>query len=236
MPIPVVLDLGSPGSGWDVYFNVFSPDDTEVWNGSAFVTDSTAAQNAGGIDLTEDGGDPGRFEGEFPAAITTPGTYPIRARRQLGGSKDVTVDTLLTYDVAANAITLTGAEAVTMHAITFDLETPSAEPYGETEVIVSGEGRDWFFEPLTVPDDPTTEEVWEIVFTGFGMETPLSYKHDNEPHLVEVDLDLWTIRAIVLADQLAILRPGTWGTVDLIYQPDGDDRLILRRKLGRVVA
>lgn len=179
MAIPVTLDLGTLGAGWIVYFNVFSPDDTEVWNDTAFFVDSDANQNAGAIAMVEDGGDPGRFEGDFPAEITDVGVYPIRARRRIGGSVDVTVDTLLTYDVASNAVHILSdgtAGELTYHQCYWS-ELADTAPRNQIRQFWEGSGRPILISRLEGPaetvgtyrfDVTTPEDLTTIIFSVNG--------------------------------------------------------------------
>jgi hypothetical protein len=127
-------------------------------------------------------------------------------------------------------------EVIGVRAIGFDTTAPSSVPYGETEIIAVGEGRDWLFSADDVPVDPTAEDEWSVVYTGFGLSAPLVFDHEDAENVLVVDADAWTIRAVVTSAHTAAMIPGSWGTVDLVYQPNGDDRVIMRRKTGRVVA
>lgn len=210
MPIPVTLDLGVLGAGWTVYYNVFSPDDTEVWNGSSFVADSDANQNAGAIAMTEDGGNPGLYESTFPAGITTPGVYPIRARRQIGGSPNVAVDTLLTYEIANNSIALFAGGAtgdLAPHQCYWS-DLSETAPRSQIRVAWEGAGRPFLFSRLEGP----------AATTG----------------LYRLDISTMTNLATVILSVNGVLDPDTG---DILVNPTIAQRALLDRNatyLGRL--
>lgn len=86
------LTLNPLAAGWTVWWNLFSGG--LVWDGSAFVTDTTANRNLGGIATTEIS--TARFVGSVPSAVETSGTYPVIGYRQLGGSYAAATDTVVT--------------------------------------------------------------------------------------------------------------------------------------------
>lgn len=58
----------------------------KVWNGTSFVTYSTADLSTYAISLTELGTSSGQYQGDFPTTITQGGSYPWVAYQQAGGS------------------------------------------------------------------------------------------------------------------------------------------------------
>lgn len=94
-------------AGWNTYMVVLSPDETEVWNGSAFVTYSASAANAGAVAGTESPS--GTYTFTIPAGITTAGDYPFVIYRRLGGSPAVTTDTRITPESSANTFPVSGS-------------------------------------------------------------------------------------------------------------------------------
>lgn len=90
------LQLGAPAAGWNVYFVLFSGG--LVWDGSDFVTDSTANRNAGAIAATETPALSSRFLADMPSGVTASGTYPVIGYRRLGGSPSTATDTVVTLN------------------------------------------------------------------------------------------------------------------------------------------
>lgn len=159
MAIPVNLDLGPLAAGWTVYFATLSPDESQAWNGSSFVADSDAARTAGAADFVEDGGDPGSFAGVFPAAIVEPGTYWGIAYRQLGGTKDASVDQAVSY---LSPMAIAAADLAIPASAGFDFKTATADyykfwPHRESVSLLGPVGTS-----LLLPWTATTYETWSL--------------------------------------------------------------------------
>lgn len=159
MPIPITLDFGPLAAGWTVYFATLSPDETQAWNGSAFVADTHPARTAGAEDLAEDGSDPGSFSGVFSAGITTPGTYWVIGYRQLGGSKDTATDQQVTYPTA---VEVTAADLEIPASAGFDFRTATADyyqfwPHRESITLFGPVGTS-----LLLPWTATSYDTWSL--------------------------------------------------------------------------
>ena len=106
-----MTDTMTTVSGWTLRMVIHSPDASQDWNGSAFVSASAAAKNAGGFapSSTAAGTTPGTTDYTFtkPAGITTAGTYPYTVYRVLGATLDVSTDTVLNPAADENTFAVT---------------------------------------------------------------------------------------------------------------------------------
>lgn len=159
----ILIVSSSENTGWTVYANLF---DTAwagtalaldvahtVWNGTAFVTDSWAARNLGGIALTETV--PGTYRGSIPVGITTFGNYPIEVYHQLGGSKNAQTDTAMIPD--GNTVTYAGSGPFVDMTYTPSAQATTVRP---SLTYFTGAGI-----PIRItPDTPTAIALadWEI--------------------------------------------------------------------------
>ena len=105
-----------------------------------------------------------------------PGVYPVKIHMSpVGSTNRLTTDLQLTD----NAWTHTDESRVstaTERVINYDLQAPTTEPEGETEVVAVYEGRDWVFVAKQIPSKPLIPTEWTILFTGFGMEEQIWFE------------------------------------------------------------
>lgn len=141
----VRVQLGAPAAGWNTWLAVHSADRAQDWNGTAFVTASAAAKNAGGFDGEEDPDEDGTFtyEVEGPDA----GVYAATAYRRLGGANDAANDTVLTYETDLNTVLIGGDVGVDL------TYTPGERFTGAAEVVEYPRGSGLPF--VVTPAEPT---------------------------------------------------------------------------------
>lgn len=155
---------------------VHSPDATQDWNGSAFVTASNAAKNACGDAIGAGTESPsGTYTFTFPVGITTPGVYPFTVYRQLGGSLSVATDTRITPPADENTVTIS-VGAVTPTAATY---TPTASWTGtrQTARCYRGQGLPVLWTNAT--SAPVDQDEYEATLGVVGSATFVTYSVAN---------------------------------------------------------
>ena len=158
-------------AGWELYLNVFSPDETEVWVTAAFVTDSAANRNAGAIEGVESPS--GFYSFVFPAEITTAGDYPFQIYRQLGVEPDSATDTVVAPS-SFNFVTVdtTPAPAPTPSDLaTLDTLSQTLELSADTDAVID----------FTMDPAPQIDGVYGIA--GWTIEVRLAKNIGDEPLL-----------------------------------------------------
>lgn len=132
------------------------------------------------------------------------------------------------YDPFFFSGSISGGEAVP-HELSYTVASPSPEPVANPDggdwVLARTEARDFRWTPTVVPVDPTAEEEWEVVISGFGLAADLVYDLND----LQVDVDEWTILCPIALGEFDDFANGSWGLVDLWYKPGGNDRQLQSR-------
>lgn len=156
------LQLGAPAAGWNVYFVLFLGG--EVWDGSDFVTDTTANRNLGAIAATEIG--TAHFFADMPSGVTTSGTYPVIGYRRLGGSPSTATDTV---------VTLNGSYVEYVNTADSNLERSPAEVVQQLLIdgavcTEGGAGGAWPAFATSEPDGEDIPDEIAVVYDTQGID------------------------------------------------------------------